>query len=166
AGPDGRSGGGHRAARTLGAGRWRALHAGRAAIRRRDRRLWAGRTLGAGMSVDVPHTREAMSKWILCVGMIAWGAGLRAQVLHPAGGGVRSVITYSECGPGVSVDFSSAYVAPLTYQFTPENEVSGLITWTTAWMMAHIDGWATEQLGPELTQTFPQAGDHLVCLEL
>jgi hypothetical protein len=107
-----------------------------------------------------------MSKWILCVGMIAWGAGLRAQVLHPAGGGVRSVITYSDCGPGVSVDFSSAYVAPLTYQFTPESEVSGLITWTTSWMMAHIDGWSTEQLGPELTQTFPQAGDHLVCLAL
>ncbi len=106
-----------------------------------------------------------MRKERLLMFAIATGAMLpvRAQVLqgHTE---AKSDVSWSDCGPGVSVDFTQEIVGPLTYQFTTDVQLEGMLSAIHTWMLVETDGWTGSFQDEELVHTFQQPGDQLVCL--
>lgn len=102
--------------------------------------------------------------WMLLPALCgAWP--LQAQ-LHEASGVVKSDVSWSDCGPGVTVDFSQAIVGPLTYEFQPIVQTEGLLLSFATWMLVQSDGWAGNFTSPDLVHPFQAAGEQIVCLAL
>ncbi|MDX9751550.1 MAG: hypothetical protein RBT71_10760 [Flavobacteriales bacterium] len=90
--------------------------------------------------------------------------GLVQAQLHGDTPGAAGLVTWSDCGPGVAVDFDAALTGPLTYQFLPELQTEGLISAMPVWMLVQNDGWSGSFTTTELVHEFQAPGEQIVCL--
>lgn len=75
----------------------------------------------------------------------------------------RSGGSWTDCAPGIAVDFEELVVGDLNYLFVPEvtlgdNEAMGPWTWS------YFDGEPGQYFGSVFAHEFPTAGEHGVCL--